>query len=153
MGSGKPDPFASLNRMQERLEELMQHLMRTAYLPAVAGRQGVWTPAVDVYETASGYVVLVELAGVERDKLDVTLSGNRLTLSGERLEPHCPDAKQRLHQMEIEYGRFERTVLLPEAPEPESVQARYENGFLRIQVSRRPGGREVKVISSRRPRE
>lgn len=149
MSAPKPDPLSHFEHVHLRLEGLMRHLLRSSFFPAGAGVESVWTPAVDVYETASAYVILVELAGVDRERLEVTLVGDRLTFSGERLEPRAAESKQRLHQMEIEYGRFERAVVLPEAPEPDSVQAHYENGFLRIQVSRRPEGRAVPVRAPR----
>ncbi|MEE9219520.1 MAG: Hsp20/alpha crystallin family protein [Acidobacteriota bacterium] len=145
MGSAKFDPFEDFERMHRRLEGLLRHLLREPHLHPRLEAQQYWTPAVDVYETATQYVVLVELAGVQRDRLDVTLDGRRLTLSGERREPHAQEDKQHLHRMEIDYGRFLRIIDLPEEPESDSIEAHYENGFLRIRIPRKSRNRPVVV--------
>lgn len=137
MGAAKYDPFEDFERMHRRFEGLIRHLLHEPSLPTRLGTQPYWTPAVDVYETAANYIVLVELAGVERDHLEVTLEGQRLTLRGERPEPTSGDPKQHLHRMEIDYGPFLRIIDLPEPPDSDSVEAHYENGFLRVRIPRR----------------
>jgi HSP20 family protein len=149
MAAGKPHRLSDFDRMQQRMEGLLRHLLREARLPAALGIGPHWSPAVDVYETARHYVILVELPGVERERIEVTVQENRLVLSGERCEPLCPDAKVHLHQMEIDYGRFLRGIELPEAPDPDSVEASYEHGFLRIRVSKPAHRRSVTVKAER----
>ncbi len=145
MSAGKSDPFSQFDLMHQRVEELMRHLLRTSFVSPTLSSESAWAPAVDVLETADGYVVRAELAGADPARLEVTLTHDCLTLGGERPEPAGPDAKQRLHQMEIEYGRFQRSVHLPDAPEPGSVEAQYENGFLTIRVRRRRTERQVPI--------
>jgi HSP20 family protein len=149
MAAGKPHSPSDFDRMQQRMEGLLRHLLREARLPAALGIEPHWSPAVDVYETARHYVILVELAGVERERIEVTVQENRLVLSGVRCEPLGPDAKVHLHQMEIDYGPFLRGIELPQTPDPDSVEALYENGFLRIRVTKTAHQRSVTVRPER----
>jgi HSP20 family molecular chaperone IbpA len=146
MSAGKPRTPPEFERAQRRMESLVRHFLRGPYLSAASAPECGWAPATDVYETAGHYVILMEIAGVDRDRLEVTLDGSLLRVRGERCEPAPAEAKALLHLMEIDYGPFERVIELPEPPpEAERVEAHYENGFLRLRVPRRSGGRVVKV--------
>ncbi len=145
MGAGNFDPFDDFERMHRRFEGLIRHLLHEPSLPSRLGTQPYWTPAVDVYETDTHYIILAELAGVNREHMEVSLKGERLTLRGERHEPPSADPKQRLHRMEVDYGSFLRMIDLPEAPDSDAIEAQYENGFLQIRIRRRGVHRPVVV--------
>jgi HSP20 family protein len=146
MSAGKPRTPPEFERAQRRMESLVRHFLRGPYLPAGPDPERGWAPATDVYETAGHYVILMEIAGVDRERLEVTLDGNLLRVRGERREPAPAEAKAQLHLMEIDYGPFERAIELPEPPpDAERIEAHYDNGFLRLRVPRHPGGRVVKV--------
>jgi HSP20 family protein len=94
-----------------------------------------WTPNTDIYETADRLVVKMELAGVEHDNLEVMLQDRLLVVAGFR-EDSCRQAGKRctFRQMEIDYGHFERRLVLPVPVDHKRVQARMRNGFLRIDL-------------------
>ncbi|MGA3068507.1 MAG: Hsp20/alpha crystallin family protein, partial [Tepidisphaeraceae bacterium] len=80
-----------------------------------------WTPNVNLYETDRSYVVCVDLAGVDKAKIEVEVIDGRLTLRGKRAVPVTPEnpsggqsARIRVHLMEIDHGAFARDVELPE---------------------------------------
>ena len=104
-----------------------------------------WQPDVDVFETDAGVVVRAELAGVRKEDLRVSVDGPMLRISGARRTPEGPDV-QRLHQMEIAAGPFERRVRIPLAFDRDRVSARMADGFLTVTLPRRVQSSEkVKV--------
>ena len=92
-----------------------------------------WVPNTDVYETDSGLVVKVELAGMRSEHLEITVEGSRLRISGNRPDG-CRSAKASFLVMEINYGPFESLLELPEGYDLSQAKAAYLNGFLRIDV-------------------
>jgi HSP20 family protein len=104
-----------------------------------------WQPDVDVFETAGGVVVRVELAGIRSEDVRVTVDGQVLRLSGVRRAPEGRDVR-RLHQMEIASGPFERRVRIPVPIDRDRVSAHLADGFLTVTLPRRERARrEVKV--------
>jgi HSP20 family protein len=88
-------------------------------------------PAADVYETADSVVVLVELAGVKAEEIDISVEGRTLTVRGER-EDRQRHLTRLYHQMEICCGIFERSVVLPSEVDPQQASATYSDGILAI---------------------
>ncbi len=124
-------------------------------------RSQSWMPNVNLYENDSLYVVCVDLAGVDKDKIDLQLHGAQLHLSGRRVvpkydpyeagetvhgiasaspAPEAPPAEKadrwRIHLMEIDHGPFTRTVDLPEDVDRHNIRANYRNGMLWIEIPR-----------------
>ncbi len=105
----------------------------------------VWRPAADFYETATGLVVRLEVAGVAEDSLSVVITGQNLVISGER-RPERPAALNRYLHKEIISGAFERRFTLPRAVEVERIEARYFQGILEVILPRRaPESRRIPV--------
>ncbi len=92
-----------------------------------------WVPNTDVYETEDGLVVKVELAGMRREDLELSVEGNQLRISGQRSDERRP-AQRRFLVMEINYGAFERAIDLPPGFDLANARASYQNGFLRVDV-------------------
>ena len=103
-----------------------------------------WVPNTDVYVTDSGVVIKVELAGMRREDLELTIEGNRLRISGQRPDG-CRPPKCKFLVMEINYGAFESIIELPVGYDLPQAKAAYQNGFLRIDVP--PLARVTKTIS------
>jgi len=94
-----------------------------------------WLPKADVYETPEDLVVRVEVAGVRKESLNVSLSADNRTLSvtGTRSERYVDDrAKLRYYRLEVYFGSFERDVLLPAdiSVDRNRLGATYRDGFL-----------------------
>lgn len=116
--------------------------------------QASWSPAVDVWETATEIVVVAELAGVDERTLEVHFEGRELMIRGNRPErSHGDHVPIRQHQMEIGYGRFERAVPIPVAVDGERIAAAQRNGLLEIRCPKlnRLGKVRVAVTSSSEP--
>jgi HSP20 family protein len=98
-----------------------------------------WQPSADVFETASEVVVRFEVAGVQGEDLKVNVEGRILRLRGIRKTPPLPQGAtiDRLQQMEISFGPFEREVGIEITFDPDSVRARLEDGFLEVRIPKR----------------
>lgn len=132
-----------LDTMQRRMERLLDHLANTKP-PLAQFSPQMWIPSIDIYETAAEIVVVVELAGVNQDELEMSLEGNQLTIRGHRHDPR-PSELQGCHLMEIASGPFERRLLLPTNVDPEAAAASYEEGFLKVVVPKARRSLRVEV--------
>lgn len=93
-----------------------------------------WVPNTDVYAMDGGGVVIkVEMAGMRREDLELTIEGNCLRISGQRPDG-CRAPKCKFLLMEINYGTFERIIELSSGYDLSAAKAAYQNGFLRIDV-------------------
>ena len=101
-----------------------------------ASSETTWTPNTDVYLTDKGLVIKVELAGMRREDLELTVEGNQLHIRGHRPDgcrsPHC-----KFIVMEINYGPFESVIEVPAGYDLSQAKAAYQNGFLRVDVPSR----------------
>ena len=101
--------------------------------PMPYAREEVWRPPTDVYETSDDVVVMMEMAGVREEEIELTLFNDVLVVSGNRLDAVRPE-KVKYHEVGINFGRFRGEVLLPIRVNPDCVEARYENGFLSVRL-------------------
>jgi HSP20 family protein len=138
-----------IHRLGERIDDFFDRVFELASAPRYVLHHG-WRPPTDVYEVGDGFVVVVELAGVEEQNLSVTLDNGRLRVAGTRPLLDVGDSKQLL-QLEIEQGPFERQITLPGDTDAERVRARFKNGLLLIHVPLRQKERSVKVPISDEP--
>ena len=92
-----------------------------------------WVPNTDVYVGDSGIVIKVELAGMQRENLELVIEGNRLKITGQRADG-CRHGQCKFLVMEINYGTFESMIELPPGYDLNQARAAYQNGFLRIDV-------------------
>lgn len=95
--------------------------------------ESCWTPNADVYVSTEGLVIKVELAGVRREDLELTVHGSQLKISGHRPDG-CRGPQCKFLVMEINYGSFESVVEIPPGYDVSRAQAAYQNGFLRVDV-------------------
>jgi HSP20 family protein len=99
---------------------------------------------MDMFETREEIVILAEIGGVEKEDLEVEISSKAVRIQGIRPAPTCsPDYTYRL--AEIQYGRFERILFLPNSIDPEKVTAASKNGFLEIRLAKRPTDQAHKI--------
>ncbi len=129
--------------MQREMERLMNEVVNRKP-PAVRFSPKTWQPVVDVYETDSEVVVLVELAGVRDDEIEVTMQNRRLVIRGERRDVR-QGIKRTYSRMEISWGTFERSVTIPADVDEERVKASYQAGILEVILPKLGEGRSHRV--------
>jgi HSP20 family protein len=98
-----------------------------------ASSETYWVPNTDVYFNEKGLVIKVELAGIRREDLELSMENNRLKISGHRPDG-CRRGKCTFLIMEINYGLFESVIEVPPGYDLTQAKAIYQNGFLRVDV-------------------
>ena len=141
----RSSPSSELQRLQERLNKLLeQALLGSAGEMPQAGGAG-WRPLLDLVETADAFILYAELPGVDRSDVQLDSDGRTIELSGQRR----PAAKERGYlRVEGSYGPFRRRLELPEPVDPEQIVARLRRGILEVVMKKRgpvAGGTEIPV--------
>lgn len=108
-------------------------------------RTGDFVPAIDMFEEGNELVVKAELAGIKRDDIKVELSGNMLTLSGEKRGEEKVERKD-YYRVEQSYGSFSRTLELPEGVNLDGVKAHYNEGLLEIRIPKKTETRKIQTV-------
>jgi HSP20 family protein len=104
-----------------------------------------WHPLADIIETEDKIIIKLELAGVDKNDINITLENNHLVISGVRKEILPPKIKC-YHQMEINYGEFERILPLMQGTDRSSIEAKFGNGILTIIVRNKPERNSIKSV-------
>ena len=119
-----------IERLQEQLDELFQDLW---HLPRFSGVRRGFRPQVDVYriDEPPELTIVVELPGVDPERVAIALDGRELIVAGERPRPKL-GCRPSYYQLELEYGLFQRRVTLPEEVDGAKATASYERGVLTI---------------------
>ncbi|MCL4789722.1 MAG: Hsp20/alpha crystallin family protein [Verrucomicrobia bacterium] len=125
-------PWSSFGRLSDLREEIdrlfdapLNELARTSNL--LSG----WTPALDVYEQKDNFVIKVELPGMSKEDITVSLHEGSLSISGER-KSGTKHTEAEVYRAERFFGRFQRTVTLPAPIAPDKVKAQYKDGILTV---------------------
>ncbi len=127
------DPFGQLDRLQREMDQVFSAL-RPAGTSAALERTGVY-PALNLYDDGESLVVRAEVPGVDPKSLDVSVTGDTLTLKGERPASEAPEGAS-FHRRERGVGTFQRAMNLPVAVDTQKVAATYREGVLDIRLPR-----------------
>jgi HSP20 family protein len=101
-------------------------------------------PRTDLADSANEVIVTMELPGVDPKEVDIQITGDLLTVRGEKKADK--EEKQRdYHYVERQYGSFQRTVQLPSTVDPEKVDAAFKNGVLTITLAKRADAQARKI--------
>jgi HSP20 family protein len=136
------DPFREVAALQNRVNSLFRDFND--------GESSLTTtnfiPAVDIYEDEKTIVLKLEVPGIPEKDLDVTVENNTLVVKGER-KFEKEEKEENFHRIERRYGSFFRAFTLPTTVETENIDAKYENGVLRLGLKKRPEAqpKQIKV--------
>jgi HSP20 family protein len=121
------DPFVDLQREMNRV---FDDVFRGIGMgPSDEGGNAMKAPRIDIDESKEAIHISAELPGVQQDAVDVSIDNDVLTIRGEK---RCERQDERAHVNERFYGTFQRAIQLPFTPDPDQVQADFENGVLKI---------------------
>jgi HSP20 family protein len=93
----------------------------------------LWCPAADVYRSNEGWIVKVDLAGVQPHDVEVIIDGDLLRISGSRRDGICGEGVSH-YQLEITYSRFEKMIRFPRSIEHASIERDYHDGLLILRL-------------------
>lgn len=123
-----------LRWLHEALGDVTYQMTRLQLSPVGPYR---WRPAINAFQCDKGIRICVDLAGVDRSQVDLTIEPERLAIRGTRQAPEPADDEDRAVQMiafEIDYGPFERILELPLQVDVARASAEQRNGFLWIEL-------------------
>jgi HSP20 family protein len=109
-----------------------------------------FSPRFDVKETKDAYVFRADLPGVKQDGLEISLTGNRLTISGHR-EQERREQADTYYASERSYGSFTRSFTLPEGVDAENVRADLKEGVLELTVPKKPEVQPKRITIGKTP--
>ncbi|AWW30273.1 Hsp20/alpha crystallin family protein [Echinicola strongylocentroti] len=102
-----------------------------------------FTPAVDISEDESHYEVELSVPGIKREDFKIDLVDGKLIISGERKSKEAQEGKN-YHTVQTQHGAFSRSFFLPEDVSTDNIEAKYEDGILKVTLPKS----EKKVLKS-----
>jgi len=144
---GLPGVRASdIDNIRELLEMLMSEHTPAKHQIKMKTSFG-WEPPMDVFDTDTEFVVIMDIAGMNRKEISVFTDGNILRISGVRKDI-IPEGRKQFHSLEIQVGPFQRLIGIPVPVEASSMSTHYSNGLLEVRLQKHlndPRGRRIEV--------
>ena len=138
------NPLQDLMVLQDRMNRLFEDAtQRRTQADADSGdefERADWTPASDIYEKDSEYLIAIDLPGIDRGALQIDVDDNRLIVKGARV---IDEPKQ--HRTERPRGKFLRTFSLPGSVDQGKIGAEYKDGVLQIRLPKRIEQKSKKI--------
>lgn len=133
----KWDPFGEMLRMQRDMDRIFSRMgLSEEHLPVIGDQP--WMPKIDIKRSGKDLLVHAELPGIKPEDVEVEVTGDLLTIKGERrLEEEKEDEDWVIR--ESSYGSFLRSIVIPEGVEPDAIKAEFHDGVLDVTV---PGALE-----------
>ncbi len=132
------NPFAELERIRREFDRLLEELSPGEDM------ERAFAPAVEMYETDKEIVVKVELPGVKKENIEVSIKDNMLYIRGEKKEER-EEKTETIHRVERVYGKFERVLSLPTEVNTDEVKAEFKDGVLEIRLPKAEVSKEKKI--------
>jgi HSP20 family protein len=125
-------PFRQMDRFRREVDDLFDRFFNGG---SITPRQAheFWNPSVESFVEDGTMVIRADLPGVEPQNVDVSVTGNTLTISGSR-EATKEEKERDYMYREMSYGSFERTMPLPAGIDRDSIKASYNNGVLELRM-------------------
>jgi len=140
-GSAEP----ALSRFRTEVDSLLERFFRDPWdFGDLPGKRSAWGPRMDLAESEDAVTVKAELPGVDSKDIDINVTGNLLTIRGEKRQDREEKDKD-YHYIERQSGSFCRTVTLPVAVDPERVTAEFRNGVLTVSLPKHPQAKPRRI--------
>jgi HSP20 family protein len=137
-------PFGELGSLRREMDRLWDSFFGERPLARAWERE--WAPSLDVSETKDNFVVKAEVPGIDAKDIDISLTGDVLTIKGEKKQEK-EEKEEDYHLIERSYGAFSRSIRLPAEVESTKIKASYKNGILRVTLpkSEKVKAKEVRI--------
>ena len=118
---------------------------------SVSGASWALSPAMDMIEHADEFEITAELPGIDEKNIEIKLLRNAIVIRGEKREEH-EEKKKDYHLSERRVGSFQRSFRLPEATDPDKIEAEFSKGVLTLRIPKSPAARgsekriEIKAV-------
>ena len=133
-------PRHDMRRLQREFDHLFESFFPTRPATDEALESAVWAPRTDLSETEDAYLIHLDLPGLKKDEVEISVHDGTLSVSGERRQEETEEGRTFV-RVERSYGRFYRSFSLPQTINAEGIEATFEDGVLTIYV---PKAEELK---------
>jgi HSP20 family protein len=127
------DPARELDTLQSDVNRLFDGFFGRRETSGNGYGQRRWIPAMDLVETDDRFVLRADLPGLKRDDFEIEVKDGVLTIAGEREAEH-EDKGEGYHRVERAFGRFSRSLDLPQGVAADSVRASFDRGVLEVRI-------------------
>jgi HSP20 family protein len=141
-GIAKRDPFREFSSLRLEIDRLFDAFFGKTF--SESPNELLSYPPVVVQETPKEFVVQVELPGVRKEDIHLSVTEDSVVVSGEKRMSEAGEDTT-FHQIEVSYGRFDRSVPFPADVVPERTKATFKDGVLIIHVPKSTGGKSGAV--------
>jgi len=124
-------PNRTLRNLQREVDSLFDQFFDRS--GSDEGTSAVWSPRTDLVEKDDAFHLRLDVPGMSKDDISINLQNGTLTVSGERSSEKTEEGEEYV-RVERAFGNFHRTFRLPDAVDPDSIEAAYDNGVLSIHV-------------------
>jgi len=138
----KWDPLRDMDEMMSRYSPFFPTNLLRQFAPA--GKEFNWSPAADITETDTEYLVKADLPGVDKKDVKITVENSQLHLSGERTTENKSKGENEI-RVERFHGTFSRTFALPEDADTKGIRAESSNGSLTVHIPKTKGAKSTKI--------
>ena len=130
------DPFSEMENLQKQMNQLFDFSLSRNLFGDNTLLSGQWSPAIDVYDSKDNVLVKVDLPGLTKDEIEVSIQDNNLILKGEKRKD-TEVKEENYYKTERFYGSFYRTVPLPSAVDQTKVESSYKDGVLTLELPKK----------------
>ena len=134
------EPLRELDDIFGRYTPFLGRLPVNGFATGAEPEARAWTPAANISETETDYLIKAELPEVSKEDVKVTVDEGVITISGERRN-ELEHKDEKVHRIESFYGSFSRSFRLPEDADVDAIQAESKNGVLKVRVPKQPAAR------------
>ncbi|MBM4256719.1 MAG: Hsp20/alpha crystallin family protein [Deltaproteobacteria bacterium] len=127
-------PMRELESLQQRMDHLFDRFSDRWFggdRPRSVWGSDEWAPAIESHVENGNLIVKADLPGVDAKDVTVSVVGNQLTIEGERKHEEKQEEKDYFYR-ELSYGKFSRTMTVPDGVDPDKVKASFKNGVLEV---------------------
>lgn len=135
MTLSKWQPFKELSNIRQQMDRLFEDMVSISDRDwmGLHNMGGMWSPAVEIEETDKDLILKAEIPGMEAKDLEVEVSEDRVTISGEhRAEERSEDEKKNYFHSEFYYGKFKRVIPLPMSIQTDKIESNFWQGVLTL---------------------
>ena len=121
--------FGEISRFRREMDDLFNRIFGETSLSKIG--LGKWQPLVDISETDTDIIIKAELPGIDAKDVDVSITGDRLTIKGEK-QQEKEEKEENRYRSERYYGTYERVINLPASIVENKTEATFDKGILTI---------------------
>ena len=135
-------PFDEFTTFRREMDRLWDRFFSER--PALDMLEKGWEPTMDITETKSDLIVKAELPGIDPKEIDISLTGDTLTIKGEK-QQEKEEKEENYYRIERSYGIFSRTIKLPVSVQNDKIKASYQHGVLKITLPKSEEAKQKQI--------